>query len=252
MNLFIHDIEGAKVVRGDTLREPKFKDSKGLLRFDIVIANPPFSLKNWGADTWERDPFKRAFCGVPPVGNGDWAWIQHMLASAKKDTGRVGVVMPHGVLFRSQETAIRECVVTGDVLESVIGLPPDLFYSTTIPACLLILRTAKPKERQGSVLFIDAARAFVRGRSQNQMNDDQIASVVDAYRTGDGEVPTRLVPLSEIRDNGFDLNIGRYLQSTAAAGDGVPAALARLASAREEFRQADDRLVALLAEAGYA
>lgn len=254
MNLFMHDIEDFRVVRGDTLRDPKFKDHTGALtRFDLVLANPPFSLKNWGADEWTSDPYGRAFCGVPPAGSADWAWVQHMIASVDLKDGRVGVVMPLGILFRSgQEAGIRECVVGGDLIEAVIGLPPDLFYSTTIPACLLVLRRGKPAGRQGSVLFIDASRQFRRGRSQNVMDDAHIASVVAAYEKMQGEVPVRLVPLAEIKENGWDLNIGRYLQ-TAVTGDGdVATALADLVGARKALLTADAELQRLLGEAGYA
>ena len=143
MNLYLHDVEDSKVLRGDALRDPKFRDVNGRLqRFDVVIANPPFSLKNWGANTWANDPWGRAACGVPPAGTGDLAWVQHMVASMKPGTGRLGVVMPHGVLFRGGvEGKIRQCLIERDQLDAVIGLPANLFYSTSIPACLLIFRT---------------------------------------------------------------------------------------------------------------
>ena len=167
MNLYLHDIEDAKVLRGDTLRDPKFRDARGRLeRFDVVIANPPFSLKNWGAEAWASDPWGRASCGVPPAGSADFAWVQHMVASMRPETGRLGVVMPHGALFRgSVEGSIRQCLVTQDQLEAVIGLPPNLFYSTTIPACLLIFRAVKSPERKASVLFVDGAARFAKGKN---------------------------------------------------------------------------------------
>ena len=144
MNLFLHDLEDFRIVRGDTLRDPRFLQRSGLRKFDVVVANPPFSLKNWGADTWANDPYGRAFCGVPPAGSADLAWVQHMVSSMKRDTGRVGVVMPHGVLFRGGvEKTIRRCLLEQDRLEAVIGLPPNLFYSTSIPACLLIFKADK-------------------------------------------------------------------------------------------------------------
>ena len=145
MNLLIHDVEDAQIRRDDTLRAPKFVDNLGRLdKFDIVVANPPFSMKNWGADKWANDPHKRAIGGVPPQGNGDYAWVQHMLASMKKETGRVGVVMPHGVLFRGgSEAKIRQYLIEEDLLDAVIGLAPNLFYGTTIPASLLIFRDQK-------------------------------------------------------------------------------------------------------------
>ena len=256
MNLFLHDIEDAEVLRGDTLRDPKFRDARGRLqRFDVVIANPPFSLKNWGADVWASDPWGRAFCGVPPAGNGDMAWVQHMVSSMRPGTGRVGVVMPHGVLFRGGvEAKIRQCLITQDQLEAVVGLPPNLFYSTSIPGCLLIFRAEKPAERKGCVLFVDGSARFTKGRNQNQMGPGDIEAVVAAYRTagGEGEVPARLVEHAEIKENGWDLNIGRYLKTAAGETLDVPSALAALAEAQAALHEAEERLAERLRAAGYA
>jgi len=260
MNLLLHDMEDAKVIRGDTLRDPKFLDAHGRLRrFDVVIANPPFSLKNWGADAWARDPWSRPTCGVPPTSVADYAWIQHMLASMRPDTGRVGVVMPHGVLFRGgAEGAIRECLLRQDVLEAVIGLPPNLFYSTSIPACLLIFRAVKPAEGRGHVLFIDGAKRFAKGRNQNAMDGQDVEAILAAYETGrdpDGPadgVAVRLVPRDELEANGWDLNITRYLRSNATEVADARTVLEQLRAARTAQREAEDRLHARLAEAGYA
>lgn len=257
MNLYLHDIEDAKVVRGDTLREPKFLDKGRLQQFDVVIANPPFSLKGWGAETWTKDPWGRSKCGIPPAGNADFAWIQHMVAHMKPETGRVGVVMPHGVLFRGgAEARIRQCLIEDDRLEAVVGLPANLFYSTTIPACLLIFRAHKPPERKQHVLFVDGSARFSKGRNQSQMGSDDIAAIIAGYRTaadpdGDGGVQIRLVGHEEIEKNSWDLNIGRYLQMAAGAALDVPAALARLAGAQAALREAEARLAARLEAAGY-
>lgn len=152
MNLFMHDIEDFKILRGDTLREPKFHDSAGhLSTYDVVIANPPFSLKNWGAEAWSRDPWQRSFCGTPPVGNGDFAWVQHMIRSMRPRSGRVGVVMPHGVLFRGgQEKAIRQCLVQGDLLEAVIGWRRTCSTRRrSLPACSSSATPSRPSGRSG-------------------------------------------------------------------------------------------------------
>jgi len=255
MNLYLHDVEDSKVLRGDALRDPKFRDVNGRLQhFDIVIANPPFSLKNWGADTWANDPWGRPACGVPPAANGDLAWVQHMVASMKPETGRLGVVMPHGVLFRGGvEGKIRQCLIERDQLDAVIGLPANLFYSTSIPACLLMFRSTKEEGRHGTILVVDGSRRFVRGRNQNQMTAEDVEAIVAASQRGiDGDgVQARVVDHGEIKENGWDLNIGRYLRDKGADTVDVPAALAALHEAQDQLRQAETLLDARLRAAGY-
>lgn len=258
MNLFIHGIEDFSILRGDTLRDPKHRTPTGdLEQFDVVIANPPFSLSNWGADTWATDP--RAACGVPPKDKGDYAWVQHMVASMDPSNGRVGVVMPHGVLFRGgSEAAIRQCLIEGDELDAVVGLPNNLFYSTSIPACLLIFRANKPAERKGHVLFVDASERYTEGRNQNHMARDDISATIEAFRTGsdpDGEgvgVRVRLVDHAEIKDANWDLNISRYLRGEAEAALSVEESLAELREAQSALRDAEAALDERLRAAGYA
>ena len=258
MNLFLHDIEDSKILRGDTLRDPKFRDDKGRLqKFKVVIANPPFSLTGWGAETWTSDPWGRSGCGVPPKGNADFAWVQHMVASMDPSKGRLAVVMPHGVLFRGgAEAKIRQCLVEGDQLEAVIGLPVNLFYSTSIPACILVFRAKKALERKGAVLLVDGSARFSKGKNQNAMEDADVEAVIQAYRTGENLTPNgarvRLVEHSEIKENGWDLNIGRYLNTAAEEGADVATALAALAEAQASLREAEARLAQRLKAAGYA
>jgi type I restriction enzyme M protein len=259
MNLYLHDIEDVRILRGDTLRDPKFRDDAGrLARFDVVIANPPFSLKNWGAGVWKTDPWGRAVHGLPPTGNGDLAWVQHMIASMKPMTGRVGVVMPHGVLFRGgAEKAIRTGLLEADLLEAVIGLPANLFYSTSIPACLLIFRGTKADARRGHVLFVDGSKRFTKGRNQNRMVPEDVEAIVAVYRSvadPDGEegVAVRLVPLAEIEANGHDLNVGRYLRGAAEEVVNVETALAELCEAQAALREAEAEMWKRLEAAGYA
>jgi type I restriction enzyme M protein len=258
MNLFLHDIEDAKIIRGDTLRQPRFLDDKGRLqRFMVVMANPPFSLKGWGADTWNSDPWSRAECGVPPAGNADFAWVQHMVASMDPSGGRLGVVMPHGVLFRgSAEGKIRQCLIENDQLETIIGLPANLFYSTSIPACLLIFRTKKELSRRGIVLFIDGSLRFSKGKNQNVMDDSDADAILATYQSGeensDVKVFARLVEHAEIKENGWDLNIGRYLKSDASETVDIATALSSLASAQVALGAAEATLAERLKAAGYA
>ena len=257
MNLFLHDIEDFRIVRGDTLRSPGLRQADGhISTFDVVVANPPFSLQNWGAETWAADT--RSFCGVPPAKNADFAWVQHMIASMDKKTGRVGVVMPHGVLFRGgAEARIRQCLIEQDQLEAVIGLPGNLFYSTSIPACLLIFRSVKPKERRKHVLFVDGSARFEKSRNQNNLADGDVQAILDAYTTGDdpdgdGGVQVRLVPFAEIESNGFDLNIGRYLKTTAADTIDLPTALLAYEEARAARLTSEKALFERLSAAGIA
>lgn len=259
MNLYLHGLEDFEIKRGDTFREPKLLDELGRLRkFDVVIANPPFSLDNWPAATWAKDKHKRALGGiVPPAKNGDWAWIQHMLSTMRADTGRVGVVMPHGTLFRGgRDAEMRKYVVENNLLEAVIGLPNNLFYSTSIPVALLIFRAEKPEARRDHVLFIDARARFKPGKNQNTMSDDDIEIIDVAYKTGedtdgDGGLNVRLVPNSDIEKNDYDLNIGRYLQTETKAEADVDAALAALREAQERMDTARAALDLRLKEAGF-
>jgi len=255
MNLFIHDVEDAQILRGDTLRDPKFVDSAGKLdQFDLVIANPPFSLKDWGADTWATDPHRRAVGGVPPKGYGDLAWVQHMVASMKPGNGRVGVVMPHGVLFRGgAEAKIRRHLIETDQLEAVIGLASNLFYGTTIPACLLIIRTTKAEDRAKGVLLIDASSRFKKGKNQNKLERVDIDDIFNAYHGAEDldRITTRLVTHEEIAENDWDLNIGRYLVADAAEIIDTTEALAHLTEASQALSQAERAMFERLKAAGY-
>ena len=256
MNLFLHEIIDFKVYRGDTLREPKFKNKNGSLRqFDTVIANPPFSLKNWGEDKWRNDP--RALCGVPPAKNGDYAFIQHMISSMKPETGRVGVVMPHGVLFRGgKEGKIRKCLlVDKDLLEAVIGLPPNLFYAAAIPACILVFRSEKSEVRKKHVLFVDGSARFTKGKNQNHMSKEDINVLIEAYKTGedpDGDDRTnvRLVSHDEIADNNFDLNIGRYIKVATEETADLGTLILAYQEAREVRSAGEAAMIKMLAAAG--
>lgn len=255
MNLSFHRAVQSEVRRGDTLRDPKFRGpTGGLATFDVVLANPPFSLSNWGAETWAADG--RSFCGVPPAKNGDFAWIQHMLTSMDDKTGRVGVVMPHGVLFRGGvESKIRECLVEQDRLEAVVGLPTNLFYSTSIPACLLIFKATKDEARRNHVLFLDASARFEKKRNLNVMTDGDMEAVLAAYRNGadpdgDGSVNVRLVPFDEIKANGFDLNIGRYVRGAAEEAVSLEVALTAYADARAARLDAEQNMFERLSAAG--
>ena len=215
LNMFLHDVLSVNIKQGDTLGEPQHLEQGELMHFDRVIANPPFSLKNWGRDLAEHDGHGRYRFGVPPKDAGDLAFVQHMIASLNQK-GVMGVVVPHGVLFRGgAEGEIRRGILEDDLIEAVIGLPAGLFYGTGIPAALLIINKSKPPERRGKVLFINAELDFQEGKNQNVLREQDIEKVVrcfDAYSTI--KRFSRVAPLQEIRENHHNLNIRRYADTS--------------------------------------
>ncbi len=254
MNLFLHGAEDFHIERGDTLREPAFYTGDSLATFDCVIANPPFSLENWGDDLWASDPYGRNFAGVPPSKSGDFAWVQHMIKSMAKKKGRMAVVLPHGVLFRmSKEGKIREKILEMDILDAIIGLAPNLFYGAGLAACILIFRDAKPKSRRGKVLFIDASREFKTGRAQNELLPEQVDRIHGWYESY-ADVPgnCHVATLDAIRENDGNLNIPRYVEPVLEEETiTVAEAVSQLKKSLEAAYAAEDRLTALLRREGF-
>ena len=213
MNMFLHGEDNHKIEWGDTIRNPKLLDKNGdLMLFDIVTANPPFSLDKWGYEQAENDKFDRFRRGLPPKTKGDYAFISHMIETLKPVTGRMGVVVPHGVLFRgSSEGKIREKLINENLLDAVIGLPEKLFYGTGIPAAILIFKKQKSDD---SVLFIDASREFKSGKNQNNLTEENIAKIVETYRARESvDKYAYLATLQEVKDNDYNLNIPRYVDT---------------------------------------
>ncbi|MBL4832532.1 MAG: N-6 DNA methylase, partial [Pseudomonas sp.] len=213
MNMFLHGEDNHKIEWGDTIRNPKLLDKNGdLMLFDIVTANPPFSLDKWGHDDAEHDKFSRFRRGVPPKTKGDFAFILHMIETLKPKTGRMGVVVPHGVLFRgSSEGRIRQQLIDENLLDAVIGLPEKLFYGTGIPAAVLLFKKAKTDDK---VLFIDASRDFKAGKNQNLLDNAGIQKILDAYKARtNADKYAYLASLDEIRENDYNLNIPRYVDT---------------------------------------
>lgn len=216
MNMFLHGLDAARIEWGDSLRHPQFVDESGnLMKFDIVISNPPFGLDKWGQEIAAGDRFGRFQRGIPPKSKGDWAFISHMLAIAAEGSGRVGVVAPHGVLFRGgQEGRIREAAIRENLLDAVIGLPANLFFGTPIPAVLLIFDKSRPDRGEGGVLFIDASREFEQGARRNHLRPRDIEKIVTTcHNRRILEGYSRLVSSRELRENGFDLNMPRYVDT---------------------------------------
>ena len=215
MNMLLHGLPDARIEKGDTIRDPKLVDEGELLLYDRVIANPPFSLSEWGREVAESDGYGRFRFGVPPKTKGDLAFVQHMVA-VLNGTGRLGVVMPHGVLFRgSAEGKIRERLLKKDLFEAVIGLASNLFYGTGIPASILVLNRDKPVARKGTVLFIDASREFEEGSNQNYLRDEDIKRISNTFHAyADVDQFARVVPVTEIEQNDWNLNISRYVDTS--------------------------------------
>ncbi len=213
MNMFLHGEDNHKIEWGDTIRNPKLLDkSGGLMHFDIVTANPPFSLDKWGHDEADHDPFGRFRRGIPPKTKGDYAFILHMIETMKPVTGRMGVVVPHGVLFRgSSEGKIRKQLIEENLLDAVIGLPEKLFYGTGIPAAILIF---KKNKADNNVLFIDASRECKAGKNQNLLTTENIDKIVATYKVWESvDKYAYLASLEEIKENDFNLNIPRYVDT---------------------------------------
>lgn len=222
MNLFLHGIEDFSVVRGDTLADPKFLAGDRLARFDVVLANPPYSIKQWNRAAWASDPYGRNILGVPPQGRADYAFFQHILTSLQPTSGRCAILFPHGVLFRDEEKAMRSKLIDMDLIECVLGLGPNLFYNSPMEACVVICRSRKDRERQRHILFVRAVEEVTRERGQTFLEESHIAKIAGAYEAF-AEAPgfARVVTLEEIRANDSNLNINSYVRPGSRMSSGA-------------------------------
>lgn len=259
MNLFLHGMEDFQILRGDTLRDPKFTAGDKLEKFDCVLANPPFSLEDWGHESWSSDTFGRNTYGVAPKKNGDFAWVMHMYTSMKQDTGRMAVVVPHGVLFRgSTEEGIRKALIDNGALECVVGLAQNLFYGTGISACILVLRKDKKAQNRKEVLFINADEIYTKGRAQNTLSNEQADEIHAIYvrqhkKAQEIEGVSRWVPLTEIQENDYNLNIARYVQKPLQEETiTVEEAILDFKNKLHELEMAENELKTLLEKEGLA
>ncbi len=214
INMFLHGLDSADIRRGDTLANPQFLNNMGNLQtFDIVVANPPYSIKDWEFELFKNDKYGRTQgYELPPQKNADYAFVLHILKSLNVN-GRAGVVLPHGVLFRGgSEGRIREQIIKNDLLEAVIGLPPKLFYGTGIPAAILIFNRNKAENKKGKVLIIDAERDFLEGKNQNFLRKQDIEKIIKVYNQyQDVEKYARAVDIKEVEGNEYSLNVRRYI-----------------------------------------
>jgi type I restriction enzyme M protein len=248
MNMFLHGIEDFSIMRGDTLRNPAFFEADGLKTFDCVIANPPFSLQDWGEENWVNDPYGRNIAGVPPKSNGDMAWVQHMIKSMNS-TGRMTVVLPHGALFRKNaEGKIRKALIDQDLLEAVIGLGANIFYGTQLAACVLIFRQNKEASKKKKVLFIDGSDQVRVGRAQNYLEESHVKQIYDwitAFQNVENYV--KVVTYDDIAENDYNLNIPLYVEKIIE--DNLPSveeALSDMKSAWEESQKAEEKFKTIL------
>ncbi len=212
MNVFLHEKDNARIEWGDTLGNPKLIEKDDLMRFDVVIANPPFSLDKWGAETAEHDRFRRFHRGTPPKSKGDYAFITHMVETANEHNGRVGVIVPHGVLFRGgEEGKIRQQFIDENILDTVIGLPSNLFFGTGIPAAIIIFKKGRTNK---DILFIDASREFENGKNQNRLRQQDIDKIFDTYKKRKViDKYSYLANIDEVKENDYNLNIPRYVDT---------------------------------------
>lgn len=253
MNMFLHGEDNHRIEWGDTIRNPKLLDADDRLKhFDVVVANPPFSLDKWGHDTASADKFGRFRRALPPKTKGDYAFILHMVETMKPKTGRMAVVAPHGVLFRgSSEGVIRQKLIEENLLDCVIGLPEKLFYGTGIPAAILILKKNKADR---NVLFIDASRAFKSGKNQNQLTPGNIARIVETYHARESvDKYAYLATPDELAENEYNLNIPRYVDTFEEEAEiDLIAVRAERIALKAELAALEEKMDGYLRELGYA
>ncbi|MBM7853897.1 type I restriction enzyme M protein [Desulfohalotomaculum tongense] len=253
MNMLLHGAKGADIQKGDAIRNPMHVDGGVLKTFDIVLANPPFSLKNWGKEEAEADPYNRFPYGVPPKSYGDLAFVCHMVASLNSK-GRMGTVVPHGVLFRGgAEGKIRTGLVKDDLIEAVIGLPPNLFYGTGIPAALLIINKNKPQERKGKILFVDASRGYVKNGSKNKLRPEDMEKIIKTYdEFKDVDKYAAVVDIKTIEENDYNLNISRYVDTTEEEEEiDIAGVIAEIRELKKQSAETEKKLNQYLKELGF-
>ena len=254
MNMLLHGLPDARIEKGDTIRNPRLIEDGNLILYDRVIANPPFSLDEWGREVAESDGFGRFRFGIPPGTKGDLAFVQHMIAALNAD-GRLGIVMPHGVLFRGgSEGTIRAGLLREDKIEAVISLAPNLFYGTAISTAILVFNSHKLATRRGKVLFIEASREFQKGTSQNFLRDHDVERIAKSFHNFvDLKNYARVVSLHEIMQNNWNLNVSRYVDTSADEEQiDVARATKKLRDLERERKTAESRMNRYLEKLGYA
>ena len=219
MNCFLHGVEDFEIVRGDTLSAPKFVEGDRLRQFDVVLANPPYSIKQWDREAFSADPWGRNIYGTPPQGRADYAFWQHIIQSMHPKTGRCAILFPHGVLFRNEEREMRQKLVEHDVIECVLGLGPNLFYNSPMEACVVVCRMNKPRKRKNKILMINAVNEVTRERTQSFLTDAHVKLIANAYQNESSIGVARLVSLKEVKTHSYNLSIPLYVRDDAPSED---------------------------------
>ncbi len=244
LNVLLHDAKGSTIWKGDTIREPKNTEGATLKTFDKVIANPPFSLKNWGIESAQNNSYHRFSYGVAPKSYGDFAFVEHMIASLNSK-GKMATVVPHGILFRGgAEGTIRKAILEDDLFEAIIGLPSNLFYGTGIPAAVLVLNKNKPVDKKNKVLFVDASNNFTKNGNMNELREEDIQLILDAYNAyAFVDKYADVVDMDDIKENDYNLNISRYVDTTEPEPEVDINAVAKRISERETRLEASRKQI---------
>lgn len=254
MNLFLHGIDDFQIVRGDTLAQPAFLKNDQLQQFDVVLANPPYSIKQWNREAFASDPYGRNMFGVPPQGRADYAFFQHIIKSMKPKTGRCAILFPHGVLFRDAEKEMRAKIVAADLIECVLGLGPNLFYNSPMEACVVVCRTNKPVKRKGKILFINAIAEVTHEKAQSFLEPHHINKIVTAYQLFKDDTDfAKVVSNSEVIANDGNMSIPLYLNLKEDNGHkySVEEATERWETSILKRKHAADSLISMLRETGF-
>jgi len=254
MNLLLHGILDARIERGDTMAEPKLIENNSLMLFDIVIANPMWNQKEWSRELFVTgDPYGRAKYGIPPKSSGDWMWVQHMLATLKQN-GRLGIVLDNGALFRgNKEKAIRKAIVEEDLIEGIVALPPNLFMNTGSPGCLIIINKQKSEKLKNKIFFIHAENEFEEGKAQNYLRDRHIKKITEIFLKKEiKEKFSDLIDLEEIRENDYNLNVSRYIDTLPEEEPvDIKQVLKSLTKLQEERKRLEEEFKKNMVELGY-
>ena len=254
MNLFLHGIDDFHIANDDTLKSPAFIEKGTIQQFDLVLANPPYSISQWDRGAFENDKYGRNFLGTPPQGRADYAFFQHILTSLKPDTGRCAILFPHGILSRNDEKDMRTKLVQKDLVECVIGIGKNLFYNSPMEACIVICRTSKPVSRRGRVMFINAKHEITRKNSQSYLEPEHIQKIADAYAVfepidGFAAVAT----IEEIATKDYSLGIPQYVAGDVAtpySREQVDEAITKWLHATADMHAAYSKLTDMIEEGG--